>query len=302
MNIILFAPALFLLLVVETGAVGAAWRIGLCGAIQVALGLPFLMTDSKGYLGASFNLSRVFKHKWSVNFRWVPCTPLPPEEEQLLVDCTGLFTSKVFGLGLLGLMVLLLGCFGHARWCQARGGLWKTIWGSLQGQALRGFTAKEIVTMLFCSNFIGVACARSLHFQFYVWYYHSLPWLLWHGTRLPTVVRLLLLGGIELCWNPWAGESSSPESAVSELARSLLSLMRRRTISFQHIMRGHHELSLYHESMPMWPPPLADMAIVTVQALLTACHIILLAALWDGLGHSRGDNTADVKKPAKKIK
>ena len=35
MNIILFSPALFILLVAETGPVGAACRIMLCGAIQV---------------------------------------------------------------------------------------------------------------------------------------------------------------------------------------------------------------------------------------------------------------------------
>lgn len=35
MNIILFSPALFILLVAETGPVGAACRIVLCGAIQV---------------------------------------------------------------------------------------------------------------------------------------------------------------------------------------------------------------------------------------------------------------------------
>eukprot|EP01048_Picozoa_sp_COSAG05_P019348 COSAG05_NODE_3007_length_2419_cov_2.225000_1_plen_300_part_00 len=220
MNIILFAPALFVLLAVETGASGAAWRIIMCGAIQITLGLPFLLADAKGYLGASFNLSRVFKHKWSVNFRWVPCTPLPPEAEGLLVDCDGPFTSKVFGLGLLSLMVVMLTSFGHARWCCDRGGLWATISGSVRGRAARGFSAEETVTMLFMSNLIGVACARSLHFQFYVWYYHSLPWLLWHGTRLPTLARLLLLGTIELCWNPWVGESSSPESAVRPVTAS----------------------------------------------------------------------------------
>lgn len=37
----------------------------------------------------------------------------------------------------------------------------------------------EIVATLFTSNFVGVCCARSLHYQFYVWYFHQLPFLLW---------------------------------------------------------------------------------------------------------------------------
>ena len=74
----------------------------------------------------------------------------------------------------------------------------------------------QIVVILFTSNFIGIAFARSLHFQvkqwpswlirvsslccvlqFYVWYFHSLPLLLWH-TRLPTPVRLIMMVMIEV--------------------------------------------------------------------------------------------------------
>ena len=36
-------------------------------------------------------------------------------------------------------------------------------------------TPQQIVVALFCCNFIGVATARCLHFQIYVWYYFSLP-------------------------------------------------------------------------------------------------------------------------------
>jgi len=32
---------------------------------------------------------------------------------------------------------------------------------------------------MFTGNFIGIVFCRSLHFQFYVWYYHTLPLLLW---------------------------------------------------------------------------------------------------------------------------
>lgn len=36
----------------------------------------------------------------------------------------------------------------------------------------------DIAVVLFASNVLGVACARSLHFQFLLWYWHALPLLL----------------------------------------------------------------------------------------------------------------------------
>ena len=70
MNIILFAPALFLLLLKATGIVGTVMNIVLCAVIQVLLGLPFMMEDFWGYINGSFELGRVFKFKWTVNWKF----------------------------------------------------------------------------------------------------------------------------------------------------------------------------------------------------------------------------------------
>ena len=66
MNIILFAPALFLLLLKATGIVGTISNILLCAVIQVLLGLPFMMEDFWGYINGSFELGRVQVHGRSI--------------------------------------------------------------------------------------------------------------------------------------------------------------------------------------------------------------------------------------------
>jgi ALG3 protein len=39
-----------------------------------------------------------------------------------------------------------------------------------------------IISTLLVSNYIGICFARTLHYQFYAWYFHSLPFLLWYHT------------------------------------------------------------------------------------------------------------------------
>ena len=76
-------------------------------------------------------------------------------------------------------------------------------------------SAREISIIMFSSNLLGVVCSRSLHFQFYVWYFHSLPFLLFQVTRLPIWASMVLLVGIEAAWNPWGdSDTSSVESSI----------------------------------------------------------------------------------------
>lgn len=69
-------------------------------------------------------------------------------------------------------------------------------------------------------NFVGILFARSLHYQFYEWYFHSLPLLLWRS-NMPggAPVRLALMLVVEYCWNVFP---STPTSSVGGPRENLI--------------------------------------------------------------------------------
>ncbi|CAG2109091.1 unnamed protein product, partial [Medioppia subpectinata] len=153
MNVLLFAPALLLLLLETNHIRNTIANISVCAFIQLAIGLPFLLSHPKSYIWNSFNFGRVFEHKWTVNWRFV---------------ANSVFVSHYFHITLLALHLIAL----------------------------------LILLTLFTANFIGMAFSRSLHYQFYVWYFHSLPFLLWTTSYSPKT-KLCILGLIELSWNTY---------------------------------------------------------------------------------------------------
>lgn len=267
MNVLLFAPAIFLLFIASLGLWGTVKQLVICGTIQIALGAPFLATYPLQYLKGSFDLGRVFDHKWTVNYRF------------LNVD---FFENRIFHLALLGLHILLLAIFtGFSynymqKYCRLRN-LQKQFEPQIEAQNrinrleqdkkktknnkveptetlskdqqqfldsfekslkktnndLKGSSQAPNVPQpeevapekysihfeqcsqlallpIFLCNFIGIACSRSLHYQFYVWYFHSLPHLVWF-TNLRLTYKFLLLGLIEYAWNTY------PSTNVSSL-------------------------------------------------------------------------------------
>ncbi|GAB5362520.1 hypothetical protein AAMO2058_000804200, partial [Amorphochlora amoebiformis] len=120
----------------------------------------------------------------------------------------GIFTSKAFGIGLLALTAFSWILFSI--YCGAPGAKKSFLKRAMGREKL---STQETVTVMLLSNFIGVVFSRSLHFQFYVWYFHSLPFLL-TCTPLPGWAQVAVFIGIEACWNPWKGETSSIESSI----------------------------------------------------------------------------------------
>ena len=89
-------------------------------------------------------------------------------------------------------------------------------------------TTAEIVWIVWTGNFIGIVCARTLHYQFYSWYCHSLPFLLW-STSLRTWQRLSIWLAIEVIWNVYPPTAASSLLLLTCHCVLLAALWRRPT-------------------------------------------------------------------------
>lgn len=165
--------------------------------VQLVLGSPFLLHYPVEYVSKSFELSRIFLLEWSVNWSFLP---------------ENVFKSKGFARFLLVAHASLLLAFAQLRWCKAEGGLLAVLLQRLKGNQLqkngsavarignKASMARHYLLVLFTGNFIGILCARTLHFQFYSWYFHTIPFLLWRAD-ISMPLRLTLFGCIESMWN-----------------------------------------------------------------------------------------------------
>eukprot|EP00118_Oscarella_pearsei_P011346 m.75735 g.75735 ORF g.75735 m.75735 type:complete len:396 (+) comp35952_c0_seq10:18-1205(+) len=191
MNILLSSPGLLFLLIEACGWVGTIKNLTLCALIQFLLAIPFLYENALGYITCAFNLGRQFFFKWTVNWRFLS---------------EDIFLYRGFHMMLLILHIVVLAGFAFRKW-KAKEVVQKAKW-ELSSHSIH---TNRILILVFGSNFIGMCFARSLHYQFYVWYYHTLPFLLW-STALPDALKLLIWGVIELCWNTY------PSTDVSSAA------------------------------------------------------------------------------------
>nr|XP_046917255.1 lethal(2)neighbour of Tid protein-like isoform X2 [Dermatophagoides farinae] len=180
MNILLFAPGLFLLYNEYLNTWNVIKNLMICALVQIILAVPFIVTYPISYIKNSFNLGRIFLHKWTVNYRFM--------SEQI-------FIHKGFHSILLILHITILFIIFHQRWMNL---IKKKIFSFNKNN----FDTDILMTM-FISNFIGIVFARSLHYQFYIWYYHSLPFLLWTTSNgsSHSMTNICMLGLIELVWN-----------------------------------------------------------------------------------------------------
>lgn len=150
------------------------------------------------YLSKAFELSRVFTYKWTVNWKFLP-------EE--------LFVSRELALLLLGCHLFFMVLFLDKHFA---------IIGTFRAVLLKPFAIYEpfpirsevVVTSMFVINFVGICFSRTMHYQFYSWYYPTLPYLLWK-CNLPMLLRAKALLLSEYAFNTY------PATLPSSLALTL---------------------------------------------------------------------------------
>jgi len=170
MNVLLFAPGLLLLLLQKNQSLLETIKhLSICASIQILLGWPFLSKYPVGYISKAFEFDRVFFFKWTVNWKFLP-------EE--------LFVSKSWALILLVSNLATLSFLARKWWKTSIKHRGETAtkeclrWQSKSGKKLQ-LSPEYILYTMFVSNYIGVMFARTLHYQFYCWYFYSLPFLHW---------------------------------------------------------------------------------------------------------------------------
>lgn len=93
------------------------------------------------------------------------------------------------------------------------------------------FTGKPLSPRYVCytlllSNFAGIVFSRTLHYQFYAWYFHAMPLCMWLSPTLPVPVRLVLWACMEYAFNVFPATSFS--SGLLQVAHGVI-LMSLKT-------------------------------------------------------------------------
>ena len=199
------------------------------------------------YMTRAFNLSKDFEYKWTVNFKFIEESLFLNKRFGHVLICILLFmlisTAHFIWCakdgGLYGYIMKYWSVNTDNKGNEQKsnktssspkkGGKKKgknkgdTKKGSGSGKKRKGHT-KEIngeyfLDRLFLCNFMGIVFAKSLHFQFYVWYFHTIPYLAWRST-LPLLIKWCVILGIEVIWS-----FVFPSNAVSSLLLWVLHLI-----------------------------------------------------------------------------
>ncbi|KAF2459162.1 glycosyltransferase [Lineolata rhizophorae] len=214
MSMLLPLPSILMIFLQALGKDRTVTQVLLIAQMQIMFGYPFARAQPLSYLTRSFDFSRAFLHKWTVNWRFIP---------------PSIFLSRPFALSLLALHISLLAVFAYTRWTRpSRRSLPDLLKLVLLTTALQSedvvdeqiaprVTPAFIATTILGANAIGALCARSLHYQFFAWIAWGTPLLLWRAGLGP-VGTVLVWAAQEWGWNTFPSTNGSAAVVVAALA------------------------------------------------------------------------------------
>ncbi|KXT02123.1 hypothetical protein AC579_855 [Pseudocercospora musae] len=245
MSILLALPAVGVVLWLGVGRNRAIGQAQMILVVQILLAFPFIAgaltggnTSAKDYFSRAFEFSRVFLYKWTVNWRFVG-------EET--------FYSRGFSYGLLTAHVFLLSAFITTRWlrpsnwslAEAIGALLNPPPKEHRGRISKRVTPDFVLTSVLSAVIIGCLCARSLHYQFFVYIAWSTPYLLWRSGVHPVLIYIIS-SAQEYGWNVYPSTEQSSMIVVGCLALTVVaawvgtsSSSDSRKVGKQQTQNGH---------------------------------------------------------------
>jgi alpha-1,3-mannosyltransferase len=204
MNLLNILPALIIYLLFTKGLKETFFMGLLSLFIQIGFSLPFLLNNWKNYLYFSYQFNRKFIYKWSINWKFLSET---------------IFQNNWFHLSLLILQLSFI-IYILYKWIHVLSlkQSWKIIIKKLLSNEIiiKKVSTNDTIYLFALINFIGIIFSRTLHYQFYTWYFWSIPFLL---RRFNNYLTLILFGLIELIWNIFP---SNEYSSISLLILHLI--------------------------------------------------------------------------------
>ncbi|KAH9200268.1 glycosyltransferase [Zygosaccharomyces rouxii] len=210
-------------------------------SLQYSIAIPFL-SHWRSYLICAFDFQRKFLYRWTINWHFL-------DEET--------FNSNQFHLALLAThMIVILTLFSllFPNWrthlyracClhEANIFLSSDLHSSAASPKGNHPAISGTLPLIVTTNFAGVICARSLHYQFLSWYHWTLPILLCYS-GFPAPLGMVWYAIHEWCWN-----SYPPNSLASAILVSLNgTLLICCGVAF-YITRQKNQLQQQHGAVP----------------------------------------------------
>lgn len=177
MNAILYLPAVYLITSLSQGILIGTLYLFLIVGVQAVLGLPYLMYSPQKYLAYAYDFTRKFSRAGIMNWRIL-------SEEMLL--------SSKFAVLLLSLNVLVLLYFLFIRWVSI-----KRIFEEISLWPLRFFPKSRtidprfVMEVFFMWKFISMVFFRGIAYQFTLWFWYLIPYVIWKAMNKGDKTELL---------------------------------------------------------------------------------------------------------------